>query len=59
MRAMDCKDPGTHDDMHFTADSDEDLFGKIQQHRDEYHQDLSDDDIRQLVATNAYDEEPA
>src|SRR5688572_4607013 len=31
-RALDCKD-AAHDDIHFTAQDDDELFGKIQQHR--------------------------
>ncbi len=59
MRAMDCSDPGNHDDIHFTAENDEELIGKIQQHRDEYHQGMSDEEIRQMISANAYDEQPA
>lgn len=54
-RAFDCKDPA-HDDMHFSAQNDDELFGKIQQHRDEYHTELTDDELKQLISTNAYDE---
>ena len=56
MRAMDCSDPGTHEDMHFTADNDDTLFAKIQQHRDQYHSELTDDEIKQMISADAYDE---
>jgi hypothetical protein len=56
MRALDCRAPGTHDDMHFTADSDQSLIAQIRQHRDEYHTDITDEQIKELVATSAYDE---
>jgi predicted small metal-binding protein len=55
MRAMDCSDPGTHEDMHFTAGDDDALFAKIKAHRDQYHSELTDDQIRQLISANAYD----
>jgi hypothetical protein len=53
---MDCRAPDAHEDMHFTAESDQDLIAKVQQHRDQYHADITDDQIRELVATSAYDE---
>ena len=56
MRAMDCSDPGTHEDVHFAAENDDELFKKIQQHRDEYHQEMTDDEIKQMISTDAYDE---
>lgn len=54
-RALDCKDPA-HDDIHFSAQNDDELFGKIQQHRDEYHTEMSDDQIKQMISTDAYEE---
>lgn len=56
MRALDCHAPGTHDDMHFIAESDQQLITDVQQHRDQYHADITDEQIRELVATSAYDE---
>ena len=56
VRAMDCSDPGTHEDVHFTAETDDELFQKIQQHRDDYHQEMSDDEIKQMISSDAYDE---
>ena len=55
MRALDCSHP-SHDDVPFTGADDDDLIRQVQQHRDEYHTEMSDDDVRQVVAQNAYDE---
>ena len=57
MRAYDCP----HDDgtMHkVTGSDDEELLRNLKAHFDEYHMDLgmSDDQIRQTIAANAYDE---
>lgn len=56
MRAMDCRAPGTHDDIHFTAGSDQDLVSQVRAHRDEYHTDITDEQIDELVTSSAYDE---
>lgn len=56
MRAMDCSAPGTHEDIHFTAGSEEDLVNQVRAHRDEYHADMSDEQIDALVTSSAYDE---
>jgi hypothetical protein len=56
MRALDCRAPGTHEDMHFTAVSDEELIARVQEHRDQYHVEITDGQIKELVATSAYDE---
>ena len=56
MRALDCRAPGTHEDMHITAASDEDLVARVQEHRDEYHTEITDEQIRELVSSSAYDE---
>ena len=55
MRGMDCSHE-THEDVHFSAASDEELISQVQQHRDQYHPEMSDGDVRQIVAQNAYDE---
>jgi hypothetical protein len=55
MRAMDCVHDA-HEDMHFTADTDEDLIEQVRQHRDQHHPELTDDQISEMVAANAYDE---
>ena len=54
-RGMDCQHD-THDDVHFSGSDDQDLEGQVRQHRDEYHPEMSDDDVKQIVAANAYDE---
>jgi hypothetical protein len=56
MRAFDCSHE-SHEDVHFTADDDEGLVQQIQRHRDEYHQEISDEQIREMVSTGAYDED--
>jgi hypothetical protein len=55
MRGLDCKHPA-HEDMHFTGADDDDLVRQVQQHRDQYHQEMSDEDVQQVVSQNAYDE---
>ena len=55
MRAMDCVHEA-HDDIHFTAADDEGLVRQVMAHRDEYHPEMSDDEAREIVAANAYDE---
>ena len=55
MRALDCSHPA-HEDMHLTAADDEALLAQVMQHRDEYHPEMSDDEIRETVAQGAYDE---
>jgi hypothetical protein len=55
MRAFDCIHEA-HPDTHFTAESDEDLIAQVLQHRDQYHPEISDADLRQAVAQGAYDE---
>ena len=55
MRALDCVHDN-HEDMHFTADDDDALIQRVQQHRDEYHPEITDDQIRELVGSSAYDE---
>jgi hypothetical protein len=55
MRAMDCSHPA-HDDMHFTGATDDELFEQVSRHRDEYHMELTDDQLRETIAKSAYDE---
>ena len=55
MRALDCSHEA-HDDMHFTADTDEALVEQVKRHRDEYHPQMSDEAVEQAVAQGAYDE---
>ena len=54
-RGMDCQHDA-HDDVHFSGGDDQDLERQVRAHRDEYHQEMSDEDVRQIVAANAYDE---
>jgi Protein of unknown function (DUF1059) len=58
MRAFDCVHE-SHEDVHFSAETDEDLLQQIRQHRDQYHAEISDDQIREMVTAGAYDEEAA
>jgi hypothetical protein len=55
MRAMDCTHP-VHKEMHFTAATDDELFEQMSKHRDEYHMELTDDELRETIAQTAYDE---
>jgi hypothetical protein len=55
MRALDCVHDA-HDDIHFTADTDDGLIDQVKQHRDEFHPDMTDDEVREIVAEGAYDE---
>lgn len=42
--------------MHFTADDDAQLIERIKEHRDQFHTDITDDGIRDMVSSSAYDE---
>jgi hypothetical protein len=55
VRALDCIHEA-HEDMHFTAQSDDDLIAQVRQHRDQHHPEMSDDDVRAVVSEGAYDE---
>jgi hypothetical protein len=55
MRALDCIHDN-HQDMHFTAADDDALTQRIREHRDEYHPDITDEQITEMVAQSAYDE---
>ena len=55
MRALDCSHE-SHEDVHFTADDDEGLVEQVKRHRDEYHSEMSDDDVRDIVRQGAYEE---
>jgi predicted small metal-binding protein len=54
-RGFDCSH-SAHADIHFSAENDDELFRKVQEHRDQYHAEISDDQLRQMVSTGAYDE---
>ena len=55
MRAYDCTDPA-HGDMHMSGADDAELTEQIKAHRDQFHEDLSDQKIEEMVAQGAYDE---
>ncbi len=55
MRALDCKHP-SHEDLHVTAQSDDELKQSVRQHITEAHPDLSPDPADGIVAQGAYDE---
>lgn len=55
MRAMDCKHEA-HDDVHFTAEDDDRLFGKVKEHTTELHPEITDEQIREMISSSAYDE---
>jgi hypothetical protein len=55
VRAFDCVHPA-HEDIHFTGASDDELLEQIKRHRDEYHAELTDEQISEFVAQGAYDE---
>jgi hypothetical protein len=56
MRAFDCVHEA-HEDVHFSADSDDALVEQIRQHRDQFHPEIGDDQIREMVTAGAYDED--
>jgi hypothetical protein len=57
VRAFDCSHEA-HEDIHFTAENDEGLIQQIREHRDQYHPEISDEQIREMVTADAYEEEP-
>ena len=56
MRGLDCSDPNTHPDVHFTGQDDDDLERQVRQHIGESHPDMSPEDARGIVAQGAHDE---
>ena len=52
-RAFDCLDP-MHEEAHFTSDTDAVLTEKVLRHFAEYHPDVAEDAVRQLVGTRTY-----
>jgi hypothetical protein len=52
---MDCSHPA-HEDVHFTAATDDELFEQVKRHRDQFHPELTDDQVRETISANAYDE---
>lgn len=55
MRALDCVHPA-HEDMHATAENDEQLIEKVRQHIAQAHPDMSPDQATEIVRESAYDE---
>lgn len=55
MRALDCKDP-SHEDVHASAQNDEELTEVVRQHIAQAHPGMSPDDAAGIVAQDAYDE---
>ena len=55
MRAIDCKEP-PHDEMHFTGATDDEIVDQLMRHRDEYHPQVTDDQIQESVRQAAYEE---
>jgi hypothetical protein len=49
MRALDCSDPAHPDPMHFSAENDADLVEEIKKHRDEWHTQITDQQIQEMV----------
>lgn len=56
MRALDCSDQSSHDDIHFSAEDDDQLFAQVKSHTEEYHPEMTDDDVRQMISADAYNE---
>jgi ATP sulfurylase len=56
MVAFDCV-LETHEAVQFTAKSHQELAAKIRQHRDEYHPEISDDKLREMLTMGTYDPE--
>lgn len=53
MRAMDCKHDA-HDDVHFSAADDEGLFTQVKSHTQQYHPEITDEQIREMIQSSAY-----
>ena len=53
MRAFDCVDP-MHEEAHFTSETDAVLTEKVLRHFAEYHPDVAEEAVRQMVGTRAY-----
>jgi hypothetical protein len=53
---MDCIDPAHPDPKHFSAETDADLVDQVKKHRDEFHTQVTDDQIQEMVSSTAYDE---
>ena len=58
MLAFDCFDP-MHEEAHFTSDTDAVLTEKVLRHFAEYHPDVAEEAVRELVGTRTYLQELA
>ena len=56
-RALDCIDP-SHDDVHATAENDEELINVVRQHIQDAHPDMNPEQAVEIVSQGAYDEGP-
>jgi hypothetical protein len=56
MRGFDCVHEA-HEDIHFSAETDEELVEQVRQHRDQYHPEIADTQLREMVTAGAYDEQ--
>lgn len=54
-RGFACVHPA-HEDMHMSGADDEELVRNTLQHRDQHHPELSDEQVREIVTSNARDE---
>lgn len=56
MRGLDCKDPGSHEDVHFVGADDDDLVRQVRDHITDLHPNMSPDQAATIVTEGAYDE---
>jgi hypothetical protein len=54
-RAVDCIHPA-HEDLHATAENDEELINVVRQHIQDAHPDMNPEQAVDIVAQGAYDE---
>ena len=56
MRAVDCVHPA-HEDLHVTAETDEELVEMVRGHITQAHPDMGPDEAQGIVAEGAYDDQ--
>jgi hypothetical protein len=54
MRAIDCSEG--HETVHLSAETDEELLGKVRQHAADVHPELSEEQIQGIFAQLVHDE---
>ena len=54
MRAIDCSEG--HDTVHLSAETDEELMGKVRAHTDEVHPGMSEEQLQGLFMQLVHDE---